>query len=183
MESALHQQEGREPVIVTLVEPDKERGPLGRSFLKTLFPAWDVEWVPSPDRIPENTAAIFILAREPDPHPLPEAGVPVIPLGPGEGNENAIPLNGDPPEVVREAILSKLGWETLAELPLTDRQKAVFRLAGQGYTISEIAARLEIRPKTVETHFENIKNMLDLESNQAVRDRARSFYFYDGTGI
>ena len=47
---------------------------------------------------------------------------------------------------------------------LTDRETEVFGMIGQGLTIRQIAHRLEISPKTIETHREHIKDKLELKS-------------------
>ncbi len=45
---------------------------------------------------------------------------------------------------------------------LTEREREVFELIGQGISSRQIAARLEVSPKTVETHREHIKEKLEL---------------------
>ena len=47
---------------------------------------------------------------------------------------------------------------------LTDREMQVFELIGQGLPTREIAAKLHLSPKTVESHRENIKGKLKLDS-------------------
>jgi len=49
--------------------------------------------------------------------------------------------------------------------PLTDRELQVFRLAGLAFPTRVIAEKLGVSIKTVETHRENIKNKLDLQSH------------------
>jgi len=167
-----------EVVTVSVVEADPVRGQLAQAFLKALFPGWEVEWGLSAKKVSGDCDAVFVFKRE----AAGERDVPVIRLSAGAEVSGAIALNGDPPEVIREAILSTLGWETVEELPLTVRQKAVFRLAGRGWTLSEIATRLGLSPKTVESHFENIKNKLNLRSNREVRTRARQYLFENEKG-
>jgi DNA-binding NarL/FixJ family response regulator len=48
---------------------------------------------------------------------------------------------------------------------LTDRELQVFRLVGQAQPTREVAKRLGVSVKTVESHRENIKNKLDLGSH------------------
>jgi DNA-binding NarL/FixJ family response regulator len=48
---------------------------------------------------------------------------------------------------------------------LSDRQLQVFRLIGQGHSTRKIAGSLNLSIKTVESHRENIKNKLNLESS------------------
>jgi len=45
---------------------------------------------------------------------------------------------------------------------LTDREREVLRLVGQGYSAPEIGARLEISPKTVDTYKQRIQEKLNL---------------------
>lgn len=53
---------------------------------------------------------------------------------------------------------------------LTDRELEVFELIGQGLTTRQIAARLHLSPKTVETYRDNIKSKLNLTtSSELVR--------------
>lgn len=47
---------------------------------------------------------------------------------------------------------------------LTDRELQVFRLIGQGNTTRQIAKWLFLSPKTIESHRENIKRKLDIDS-------------------
>ncbi len=47
---------------------------------------------------------------------------------------------------------------------LSDREMQVFELIGQGLTVREIAARLELSPKTIETHREHVKDKLGLKN-------------------
>ena len=47
---------------------------------------------------------------------------------------------------------------------LSDRELQVFELIGQGVTVREIAEKLALSPKTVETYRENIKAKLDVNN-------------------
>ncbi|HVX15199.1 MAG TPA: response regulator transcription factor [Pirellulales bacterium] len=47
---------------------------------------------------------------------------------------------------------------------LTDREIEVFEMIGQGLTSREIAERLDLSPKTVETHREHLKEKLGLKN-------------------
>lgn len=47
---------------------------------------------------------------------------------------------------------------------LSNRELEVFELIGRGLTTPEIAARLHLSVKTIETHRENIKDKLDLKN-------------------
>ena len=53
---------------------------------------------------------------------------------------------------------------------LTDRELEVFELIGRGFTTADIAARLSVSVKTIETHRANIKSKLNLkDANDLVR--------------
>jgi DNA-binding NarL/FixJ family response regulator len=55
---------------------------------------------------------------------------------------------------------------------LTDRELEVFRLIGQGVKTQEIADRLHLSAKTVETHRDRIKKKLDLKDGTELVRRA-----------
>ncbi|REK09070.1 MAG: DNA-binding response regulator [Planctomycetota bacterium] len=55
---------------------------------------------------------------------------------------------------------------------LTDRQLEIFRLIGNGYSAQQIAKRLHISVHTVETHRENIKRKLNVETVSQLARRA-----------
>jgi len=55
---------------------------------------------------------------------------------------------------------------------LSDRQLQVFRLIGQGRTTRQIAETLHLSIKTIESHRENIKQKLTLESAAELAQRA-----------
>jgi DNA-binding NarL/FixJ family response regulator len=76
-------------------------------------------------------------------------------------------------ESMAQSILGRLAGVTPpkgrpATRALTDRELEVLRLTGQGLSIDEIAERLHRSPKTVETHRENIKLKLGLDSARDV---------------
>ncbi len=48
---------------------------------------------------------------------------------------------------------------------LTDRELEVLQLTGQAYSTQEIAKELHVSAKTVESHYANIKNKLDLKNS------------------
>ena len=48
---------------------------------------------------------------------------------------------------------------------LSDRELEVFEMIGKGLTTQQIARKLHLSPKTVETHREHIKSKLDLKNN------------------
>lgn len=51
-----------------------------------------------------------------------------------------------------------------AVAPLTERERAVFALVGQGFETREIAQRLSVSVKTIETYYAHIKEKLGLRS-------------------
>jgi DNA-binding NarL/FixJ family response regulator len=55
---------------------------------------------------------------------------------------------------------------------LSDRESRVFELIGEGYGPSEIASKLHLSVKTIETYRSNIKEKLNLESATALRQFA-----------
>ena len=63
----------------------------------------------------------------------------------------------------RKALKPKTSWETL-----TQREKEVLKLVGEGYTSKAIADYLCISWKTVEKHRANIMEKLDLHSAAAL---------------
>jgi DNA-binding NarL/FixJ family response regulator len=66
----------------------------------------------------------------------------------------------------RQAAASGLAAE------LTNRELQVFRLVGQALATKQVAAKLGVSVKTVETHRENIKNKLCLDSHAELVARA-----------
>lgn len=58
---------------------------------------------------------------------------------------------------------------------LTNRELQVFRLVGQALATKQVAARLGVSVKTVETHRENIKNKLGLDNHAELVARAASW--------
>ncbi|MEQ9411767.1 MAG: response regulator transcription factor [Fuerstiella sp.] len=55
---------------------------------------------------------------------------------------------------------------------LTDRELEVFSLIGNGLTTRQIAEKLDLSPKTIESYRENIKSKLDLENAIRLQQRA-----------
>ncbi|NLE37164.1 MAG: response regulator transcription factor [Pirellulaceae bacterium] len=55
---------------------------------------------------------------------------------------------------------------------LSDRELQVFEMLGRGMTTKEIAAKLDLSPKTIEAHREKIKAKLDLANAAALSRRA-----------
>ncbi len=64
-----------------------------------------------------------------------------------------------------EAYMQKANESTLDSYEtLTAREREVLHLAAEGYTSTEIAERLSISPRTVETHRSNLMHKLDLRT-------------------
>jgi DNA-binding NarL/FixJ family response regulator len=63
---------------------------------------------------------------------------------------------------------------------LSDRELQVFELIGHGISTRNIAEQLHISVKTVETHRENIKHKLDLETNLELIRWAVQWVFEQG---
>ena len=55
---------------------------------------------------------------------------------------------------------------------LSNREIEVYDMIGQGLTIQQIAARLHLSPKTIETHREKIKQKLNLKNSTELNRRA-----------
>ncbi len=55
---------------------------------------------------------------------------------------------------------------------LSDRELEVFEMIGQGLTTRQIAGKLDLSPKTVETYRENIKAKLNLPNGTALTRHA-----------
>ncbi|MBB5836395.1 ATP-binding protein [Kribbella italica] len=64
----------------------------------------------------------------------------------------------------RRLMAHALALPTPADRPLTDREREVAGLTGEGLTNEEIAASLCISRRTVESHLEHIRQKLDLTS-------------------
>ena len=55
---------------------------------------------------------------------------------------------------------------------LSNREVEVYEMIGQGLTIQQIAMRLHLSPKTVETHREKIKQKLNVKNSAELNRRA-----------
>lgn len=85
-------------------------------------------------------------------------------------------------EELREALLMNIVPKA-GRLPgvegLSDREFQVFQLVGQGLTSKDIAARLAISPKTVDSHRENMKVKLNCSSGMELAFQARDWFLHD----
>jgi len=86
------------------------------------------------------------------------------------GAQGLVEKTADPEEILR-AIHAVLRGETLAPLEenLTAREEEILRLLAQGLRLAEIAEKLGISPKTVESHLEHLKEKLRCKSVPELR--------------
>jgi DNA-binding NarL/FixJ family response regulator len=57
-------------------------------------------------------------------------------------------------------------------LGLSNREVEVYEMIGQGLTVQQMATRLHLSPKTIETHREKIKQKLNVKSSAELNRRA-----------
>jgi DNA-binding NarL/FixJ family response regulator len=83
-----------------------------------------------------------------------------------------------------EQLMKRLiGGKTAERSPidtLSDRELETFELLGQGLTTEEIAAKMHVSPKTVETHRVHIKKKLNVESIPELVQRAAQWLLQKG---
>jgi two-component system invasion response regulator UvrY len=86
------------------------------------------------------------------------------------GAQGLVEKTADPEEILR-AIHAVLRGETLVPLEenLTTREEEILRLLAQGLRLAEIAEKLGISPKTVESHLEHLKEKLRCKSVPELR--------------
>lgn len=86
------------------------------------------------------------------------------------GAQGLVAKTADPEEILR-AIQAVLRGETLfpPEESLTAREEEILRLLAQGLRLAEIAEKLGISPKTVESHLEHLKEKLRCKSVPELR--------------
>ena len=122
--------------------------------------------------LPAIRARTAVLHREADKGTRFELGREVAALIPGA---TLIPLpgsshlfyHGDWPAVL-EAVLDFLTERTGTEPRLTDRELQVAELVAEGLTNQAIARRLSVAPRTAETHVENIRRKLGVNSRAQI---------------
>jgi len=79
------------------------------------------------------------------------------------------------PRMTSRLLHRAVGGSAVQEDPvqgLSNREIEVYEMIGQGLTIQQIATRLHLSPKTVETHREKIKQKLNLKSSTELNRRA-----------
>ncbi|MCG8921336.1 LuxR C-terminal-related transcriptional regulator [Lentzea sp. CC55] len=75
---------------------------------------------------------------------------------------------------VRHALETALDTGSAGDPVLSDRQRMVVELVAQGLTNAQVAAKLGISHRTVESHVHNVKTALDLSSRAQLAAWARS---------
>jgi len=79
------------------------------------------------------------------------------------------------PAMASRLLHSVVGGEPLDHNPiknLSNRELEVFEMIGQGLTTKQIAGKLHLSPKTIETHREKIKTKLSLANANELNRRA-----------
>jgi len=79
------------------------------------------------------------------------------------------------PQMANRLLRGIAGGQELSRDPiagLSNRELEVFQLIGQGLNTKQIARRLHLSPKTVETHRENIKKKLNVANTTELTRRA-----------
>lgn len=75
-------------------------------------------------------------------------------------------LSGPMTERVLQRMMRNDGDTSASPIDsLSDRELEVFEMIGQGLTTRQIAKKLHLSPKTIETHREHIKTKLNLQNN------------------
>ncbi len=79
------------------------------------------------------------------------------------------------PRMANRLLHSVVGGEPLDQNPvanLSNRELEVFEMIGQGLATKQIARKLHLSPKTIETHREKIKTKLNLANSTELSHRA-----------
>jgi DNA-binding CsgD family transcriptional regulator len=124
------------------------------------------------DLLPAVQAPALVLHREADRGTPFELGREVAALIPGA---TLIPLPGSSHLfyhgdwlAVAEAVLDFLAERAGEQPRLTQRELQVAELVAEGLTNQAIASRLSIAPRTAETHVENIRRKLQVNSRAQI---------------
>ena len=87
------------------------------------------------------------------------------------------------PEISRRLISQALGSSDRKKTPieqLTDRELEIFRMIGEGLSTSLIASRLFLSTHTIDTHRENIKRKLSINSAAELSRAAMQWLLENG---
>ncbi len=79
------------------------------------------------------------------------------------------------PQMTKTLLHCAAVGQTLDSEPmstLSDRELQVFRLIGEGLSTVQIADKLQLSPKTVESHRKTIKQKLNIETSTQLSRRA-----------
>jgi len=77
---------------------------------------------------------------------------------------------------VAKETFNQIGIDPAMFTPLSEREMEVFQIIAQGHTTREIANKLNVSVKTIESHYANIKNKFHLKnSHELIRHAVRSF--------
>ena len=79
------------------------------------------------------------------------------------------------PRMSNRLLRDVVGGRSLSENPiqaLTNRELEIFEMIGQGLTTQQIAQKLQLSAKTIETHREKIKGKLNLKNSAELSRRA-----------
>lgn len=79
------------------------------------------------------------------------------------------------PRMANRLLHSVVGGESLTQDPiqsLSNRELEVFEMIGQGLTTKQIARKLHLSPKTIETHREKLKSKLNVSNSNELGRRA-----------
>ena len=79
------------------------------------------------------------------------------------------------PRMSNRLLHTVVGGDRLEQNPiegLSNRELEVFEMIGQGLTTKQIAGKLHLSPKTIETHREKIKMKLNLANSTELSHRA-----------
>jgi DNA-binding NarL/FixJ family response regulator len=81
--------------------------------------------------------------------------------------------------ITGENSKTKKGW-TMSLQELSNRELQVFSLMGKGYGTIEIASKLNLSTKTIDTHREHIKSKFHCNSSQELRQMAIEWSSHSG---
>ncbi len=160
------------------VRPATSRIQLDRDEYIAQYPARAQRWIaqyfddlPSaPRRLPDSVQRWLVLAQRIQAGELPEhAATPLVTRRFGRMLMIYLAAHDEQSgtELVLEERTDLEATESRGDLPLTRRELQVLLAVEQGKRNDEIAAELEMRPRTVKKHLEHIFEMLDVHNRTA----------------